>query len=178
MRFLMKPKEFEPLFSSQVVARRIHDLARQISQDYQNLRPVIIGVLKGSFIFLSDLVRQLNIDADIDFTQVSSYGSSQVSSGRCELKKDVSLDISGRHILIIDDIIDTGLTMLYLKEHFQHLAPASIKICCLIDKQIARSRDITIDYSAFTIEDGFVVGYGLDFNEQFRGLPEIYLLTA
>ena len=174
----MKAKAFEPLFSRQVVAQRIHDLARQISQDYQDLRPVIIGVLKGSFIFLSDLVRQLNIDADIDFTQVSSYGSAKVSSGSCELKKDVSLDIAGRHILIIDDIIDTGLTMAYLREHFQLRCPASVKICCLIDKQIARTRDITIDYSAFTIQDGFVVGYGLDFDEQFRGLPEIYRLTS
>ena len=172
------PKVFEPLFSSQVVAQRIHDLAHQISEDYTNIRPVIIGVLKGSFVFLSDLVRKLTIDADIDFTQISSYGSSQVSSGCCELKKDISLDIAGRHILIIDDIIDTGLTMAYLKEHFQRKYPESVKICCLIDKQIDRACAVSIDYSAFTIQDGFVVGYGLDFDERFRGLPEIYRLTA
>jgi hypoxanthine phosphoribosyltransferase len=174
----MKPAALEPLFSSQVIAQRIHELARQISKDYQGIRPVIIGVLKGSFIFLSDLVRQLTVDADIDFVQVSSYGSAQSSSGRCELKKDVSLDIAGRHIVIIDDIIDSGLTMSYLKQHFQQQALADVKICCLIDKQIRRTRAIPVDYSAFTIQDGFVVGYGLDCDEQYRGLPEIYRLSA
>jgi len=174
----MKPAVFEPLFSSQAIARRTHELAQQISNDYQSIRPVIIGVLKGSFIFVSDLLRQLTLDADIDFVQVSSYGSAQSSSGRCELKKDVSLDIAGRHIVIVDDIIDSGLTMVYLKEYFQLQSPATVKVCCLIDKQVRRTRVISIDYSAFTIQDGFVVGYGLDFDEQYRGLPEIYRLTS
>lgn len=138
----------------------------------------MIGILKGSFIFLSDLVRKLTIDIDIDFAQVSSYGSAQVSSGRCELKKDISLDIAGRHIVLIDDIIDTGLTLAYLRDHFQRKRPASVKICCLIDKQVDRRLNIVSDYSAFTLQDGFVVGYGLDCAEKYRGLPDIYLLRA
>lgn len=172
----MQAQQGEPLFTRQAVARRTGELAQRISNDYQAMRPVFIGVLKGSFIFLSDLVRQLTIDAEIDFVQVSSYGAAQVSSGRCDLKKDVSADIAGRHVLLVDDIIDTGLTLAWLSKHVQRLSPASVKICCLIDKQVDRRRDVAADYAAFTIHDGFVVGYGLDFDEQYRCLPDIYRL--
>ena len=174
----MKSPAFEPLFSGEIIAQRVRDLALQISSDYTNSRPVLIGVLKGVFIFLSDLARNLKVDADIDFVQVSSYGSSQVSSGSCILKKDISIHVADRHVLIVDDIIDTGHTVAYLKQHVQLHNPKSVKVCCLIDKQIARVHNLSIDYSAFTIQDGFVVGYGLDFEEQFRGLPDIYKLTV
>lgn len=174
----MKSPAFEPLFSSEIISQRVRDLALQISFDYTNSRPVLIGVLKGAFVFLSDLARNLKVDADIDFVQVSSYGSSQVSSGSCILKKDICIQLAGRHVLIVDDIIDTGHTVAYLKQHVQLHNPKSVKVCCLIEKQIARVHNFSIDYSAFSIQDGFVVGYGLDFKEQFRGLPEIYKLTV
>jgi len=176
--FIVKPPILEPLFSGEIISRRVRDLSLQISSDYKKNRPVLIGVLKGAFIFLSDLARSLKVDADIDFVQISSYGSSQVSSGACTLKKDISIQVADRHVLIVDDIIDTGHTIAYLKQHLQQHRPKSIKVCCLIDKQIARVSNLSIDYSAFTIQDGFVVGYGLDFDEQFRGLPEIYTMTA
>ena len=174
----MKSPVFEPLFSSEIISQRVRDLALQISSDYTNSRPVLIGVLKGAFVFLSDLARNLKVDADIDFVQVSSYGSSQVSSGSCILKKDISIQLAGKHVLIVDDIIDTGHTVAYLKQHVQLHNPKSVKVCCLIEKQIARVHNLSIDYSAFSIQDGFVVGYGLDFEEQFRGLPDIYKLTV
>ena len=168
----------EQLFSSPAIADRISRLSRNISRDYENIRPVIIGILKGSFIFLSDLVRQLSIDADIDFTQVSSYGASTVSSGRCELIKDITMDIAGRHVLVVDDIVDTGLTLEYLRNIYELRKPASIKICCLIDKSSNRTRAITVDYAAFGLRDGFVVGYGLDLDGRYRGLPAIYRIDG
>ena len=174
----MKSQAFEPLFSCAMISQRVRELSVQISSDYKKERPVLIGVLKGAFIFLSDLARCLNVDADIDFVQISSYGSSQVSSGACTLKKDISLSVADRHVLIVDDIIDTGRTIAYLKQHLQQHRPKSIKVCCLIDKQIARISNPIIDYAAFTIQQGFVVGYGLDFDEQYRGLPEIYTMTS
>jgi hypoxanthine phosphoribosyltransferase len=173
----MKSPVFEPLFSRAIISQRVRELSQQISSDYANSRPVLLGVLKGAFVFLSDLARNLTVDADIDFVQVSSYGSSQVSSGSCILKKDISIQVADRHVLIVEDIIDTGLTAAYLQQHVQQHHPKSVKLCCLIEKQIARVHNLSIDYSAFSIQDGFVVGYGLDFEEQFRGLPEIYTLT-
>jgi hypoxanthine phosphoribosyltransferase len=173
----MKSSAFELLFSSEIISLRVRDLSQQISTDYANCRPVLLGVLKGAFVFLSDLARNLDVDADIDFVQVSSYGSSQVSSGACTLKKDISIQVADRHVLIVDDIIDTGHTAAYLQQHIRHYKPKSVKLCCLIEKQIARVHALSIDYSAFSIQDGFVVGYGLDFKEQFRGLPALYTLT-
>jgi len=174
----MNSQAFRPLFSSQIISQRVRDLALRISSDYETNRPVLIGVLKGAFIFLSDLARSLKIDADIDFVQIASYGSSQVSSGVCTLKKDISIAVVDRDVLLVDDIIDTGHTIAYLKQHVLLHHPKSIKVCCLIDKQIARISNPIIDYSAFSIQDGFVVGYGLDFDEQYRGLPDIYTYHA
>jgi len=174
----MKSPALEPLFFCEMISQRVRDLSQQISADYINSRPVIIGVLKGAFIFLSDLARNIRVDADIDFVQVSSYGSSQVSSGSCILKKDISIQVKGRHVLIVDDIIDTGHTAAFLLQHVQQYKPKSVKLCCLIEKKTDRAHPLTIDYAAFSIQDGFVVGYGLDFEEKFRGLPDIYTLTV
>jgi len=174
----MKSPALEPLFSCEIISQRVRELSQQITIDYTNSRPVIIGVLKGAFVFLSDLARNIRVDADIDFVQVSSYGSSQVSSGACILKKDISIQVKGRHVLIVDDIIDTGHTAAYLLQHVQQHNPKSVKLCCLIEKKIARVHPLSIDYAAFSIQDGFVVGYGLDFEEKFRGLPDIYTLTV
>jgi len=174
----MKLPAYEPLFSCEVISQRVRALSLQISTDYTYSRPVLLGVLKGAFVFLSDLARYLTVDAEIDFVQVSSYGSSQVSSGSCILKKDISIRITGRHVLIVDDIIDTGHTAAYLLQHVQQYNPKSVKLCCLIEKKIARVHPLSIDYTAFSIQDGFVVGYGLDFEEKFRGLPDLYTLTV
>jgi len=174
----MKSPALEPLFFCEMISQRVRDLSQQISTDYINSRPVIIGVLKGAFIFLSDLARNIRVDADIDFVQVSSYGSSQVSSGSCILKKDISMQVEGRHVLIVDDIIDTGHTAAFLLQHVQQYNPKSVKLCCLIEKKIARVQPLSIDYTAFSIHDGFVVGYGLDYEEKFRGLPDIYTVTV
>jgi hypoxanthine phosphoribosyltransferase len=173
----MKLPALEPLFSREIISQRVRALSQQISSDYTNSRPVILGVLKGAFVFLSDLARNLTVDADIDFVQVSSYGASLVSSGSCSMKKDMNIQVTGRHVLIVDDIIDTGHTAVYLLRHVRRLKPKSVKLCCLIEKQIARAHPLSIDYAAFSIQDGFVVGYGLDFDEQFRGLPDIYTVT-
>jgi hypoxanthine phosphoribosyltransferase len=174
----MKSPTLEPLFSCDSIAQRVQDLSRQISYDYAHSRPVLVGILKGAFIFMSDLVRHLNVDADIDFIQVASYGSSMASSGSCLLKKELNVPVSGRHVLIVEDIIDTGHTVAYLKQHFLQHNPKSLKVCCLIDKHAGRIHDHLIDYAAFTIADGFVVGYGLDFNEQFRCLSAIYKVVS
>jgi hypoxanthine phosphoribosyltransferase len=175
-RIYMQSEALEQLFSKEFISRRVHALAEEISRDYAGVRPVIIGILKGSFVFLSDLLRVLKIDADIDFIQVSSYGSSKVTSGSCVLKKDITLDVAQRHVLLIDDIIDTGLTTAFLKELLEKRSPQSLRTCFLINKQVDRRCDIAVDYFAFSVDDGFVVGYGLDFDERFRGLPEIYRL--
>lgn len=174
----MESPALEPLFSAAIIAQRVQELSRRISCDFAGRRPVIIGVLKGAFVFLSDLARHLTIDADIDFVQVSSYGSSLVSSGCCTLKKDMSMQVAGRDVLIVDDIFDSGQTAAYLLGHVQQRGPKSVRLCCLIERQVGRQHTLNLDYAAFSIQDGFVVGYGLDFEEQFRGLPEIYTLRV
>lgn len=167
----------ELLFSQEIISARVRELGGRISSDYKNVRPVLIGVLKGAFIFFSHLVRSLDIDADIDFIQVSSYGSATVSSGTCLLKKDISINITGRHVLLIDDIIDTGLTTAFLIDHLASYGPESVRFCCLIERQIERYRHTPVAYAAFSIGPGYVVGYGLDCDERYRGLPAIYRIT-
>ena len=150
--------------------------AQKISSEYHNKEPVFIGVLKGSFIFLSDLVRHLSIPVKIDFIAVSSYGSSASSSEEIRLTKHHDIEIKGRDVLIIEDIIDTGLTTSFLINYLQSFHPKSIKICTLIDKHERRKVNINIDFKCHVAKNGFFVGYGLDFAEKFRELPDIYNL--
>jgi len=152
------------------------DLAQRISVDFRGRELVLIGVLKGSFIFLSDLIRQLSIPVKIDFVQTSSYGNGTASSGRIRLSKGVDLDIRGRDVLVVEDIVDTGLTIRWIVDHLRSFQPRSISVCALIDKMERRAVDVSIAYAGHAAGSGFLVGYGLDYAEQYRYLPEIYHL--
>lgn len=152
---------------------RIRTLGRKIGSDYKGKCPVFIGILKGSFMFMSDLIRAAAIDCEIDFMSLASYGQSRKGIGIVRLLKDININIRGRHILIVEDIIDSGLTASYLRKYLQLRQPASIEFVTLLDKKTARKVDIDIKYIGFEIPEIFAVGYGLDFNEKYRQLPFI-----
>ena len=135
----------------------------------------MIGVLKGAFLFLADLARQVRLEKiSIDFLQASSYGADTLSSGKIILKKDIDVDVRGKDVLVVEDIVDTGLTLAHLIDHLQGFKPASVKVCAVIDKRERRKTDIRIDYVGSVMEKGFLVGYGLDYAETYRNLPDIY----
>ncbi len=167
--------EKELVFSREQIAERVSSLATQISLDYKDKELILVGVLKGTFTFMADLVRDLSIPVKIDFVRIASYGS-KTSPGEIRLLKDMELPIDGRDVLIVEDIVDTGLTLENLRKRLEERGAASIKTCALVDKSERREVPIKIDYVGFSMEKGFVVGYGMDFNEQFRELPEIYCL--
>ena len=154
----------------------IDKLASKIRKDYLGKHPILICVLKGSFVFASDLVRRLNFPLDIDFVQLSSYGAGTESSGKIKVVHHISSPIEGRHVLVIEDIVDTGLTISFLLDYLRKKKPASLKLCALTDKPSRRQVPVTIDYLGFTVPDKFLVGYGLDFDEKFRNLPDICVL--
>jgi len=155
------------------IARRIKQLAARISRDYSGKKLVLIGVLKGSFVFFSDLVRQLKIPIEMDFIQVASYGALKKSSGVIKIKKDVDIPLVGKHVLIIEDIVDLGYTMKYLLKFLKHKKPKSVKVCSLLDKPSRRKVKVHLAYKGFTVPDKFIVGYGLDWAERYRNLPDI-----
>ena len=160
--------------------KRIHQEIRRIAKDivseYQDKEPILIGVLNGVFVFFADLIREISIPIKIDFVRLASYGSKNISSGKIVLTKDVELPIEGKPVIIVEDIIDTGLTLTYLVSHIKERKPESVKICALINKIERREKEINIDYWGFDIKEGFIVGYGLDYNERFRHLPYILSL--
>ena len=158
------------------VNARIHEMAMQISNDYQGKHLLVVGVLKGAVLFLSELVRKITIPMEFDFIAVSSYGTSTRSSGVVRMLKDLDEDISGMDILIVEDIIDTGLTLKYLMENISSRHPASLRLCSLLSKPERRKVEITADYVGFEVPDKFVVGFGLDYNEKYRNLPYIGVL--
>ena len=162
----------QPLISSEDIQRRVRELAAEISRDHP-LGVHLVGVLKGACIFLADLARALECDVTMDFIAVSSYGSSTLSSGQVRLLKDLDASLEGRHVVIIEDIVDTGLTLTYLQEILKARAPRSLRTACLLSKPSRREVEVTVDYVGFTIEDRFVVGYGLDHHERYRNLPYI-----
>lgn len=169
----------EILFDENQLAKKVEMIAEEINSDYKGKQAVVVGILKGSVIFLSDLVRRLDIEGcQIDFMQVSSYGHGAVSSGNIEIKKDLSLDVTGKNVLIIEDILDTGNTLFYLKEYILKKNAESVKICTLFDKPCRRKKPIVPDYKGFEIEDLFIVGYGLDYDEKYRNLPYVGILNA
>ena len=153
-------------------------LAEEIRRDYHATAPLLLSPLKGSFIFLADLVRVLNLPVEIAFVRLSSYGSGTVSRGQVEVVQGLREDISGRDILIIEDIIDSGHTVGFLHTYLRERAPVSVRVCTLLDKPQRRQVPVTIDYCGFTIPDVFIVGYGLDWNEQYRHLPDICVLAS
>ncbi len=166
----------EVLLTGEQIQARVGELGRQLAADYAGRDPVLVSVLKGSIVFLADLVRRTEIPLSIDLMEVSSYGASTESSGQVRILKDLSMAIDGRDVIVVEDIIDTGLTLNYLLRYLHDKGPASIRICCLLDKPARRLADISIDYRGFTIPDRFVIGYGLDYDERYRNLPYIGVL--
>jgi len=163
----------EVLFSSEQLAERVHNLGTQISADYAGQSIVLIGVLKGAAIFLSDLARSITVDNTFDFVAVSSYGRARVSSGQVKLIKDIDNPIEGKHVILVEDILDTGLTLSYLRQLMLQHKPASLKIATCLDKPDRRLVPIEADYVCFKIPNRFVVGYGMDFAERYRGVADI-----
>ena len=163
------------LLSEEEIQREVAKIGAQISKDFAGKEPIFVGVLKGCFIFMADLMRYVTINCSMDFMAVSSY-SGTTSTGAVKINKDLSEDIEGRHIILVEDILDSGVTLNYLKNYLMVRRPASITIATLMDKPARRKADIYADYSCFEIPDAFVVGYGLDYNEKYRNLPYIDVL--
>ena len=166
----------ETLFSEAQLKARVAEIARQIEQDYEGKEIMLISVLRGSFIFMADLCRAIRLPCTLDFMAVSSYGKGTTSSGQVQITKDLSEDISGRHIIVVEDILDSGNTLSYLLKILENRHPASIRLCTLLDKPERRVKPVKVHYSGFTIPDAFVVGYGLDYAEKYRNLPYIGVL--
>jgi hypoxanthine phosphoribosyltransferase len=164
------------LFSSEQIAERVKAIGEQISAEYVGESIVLIGVLKGAAIFLADLARSIKVDNTFDFVAVSSYGRARVSSGAVKLIKDIDNSIEGRHVILVEDILDTGLTLSYLRDLMLKHKPASLKIATCLDKPERRLVPIEADYVCFKIPNRFVIGYGMDFAERYRGVPEIRIM--
>ena len=166
----------EVLFSEEQLKNRVQEIARQITADYQGKEIMLISVLRGSFVFMADLCRAIDLPCTLDFMAVSSYGKGTKSSGQVQITKDLSEDISDRHIIVVEDILDSGNTLSYLLKILENRHPASIRLCTLLDKPDRRVKPVEVHYSGFTIPDAFVVGYGLDYSEKYRNLPYIGIL--
>ena len=173
----MEGYRLNPLFSQEQIASIVQQLADRISKDYQGRELVLVCILKGAFMFLSDLVRHLQIPVQVDFVRLASYGSEMKTSGKIEITKDIEITLEKKDVLIIEDIIDSGRTLLFLKDRLARQKPRSIKICALLDKKARREVEMEADYLGTEVEDIFIVGYGIDFNENYRHLPEIYYVT-
>lgn len=161
------------LISREEIGKAVARLASEIKRDYQGKRPLLIGVLKGSFVFMADLIRQLDLPLEIDFIGLSSYGAAKETSGKVRVVQPLKTAIKGRDVLVIEDIVDTGITISFLLDYLRKKKPASLKLCSLTDKPSRRQVPISIDYLGFTVPNKFIVGYGLDFDEEFRYLPDI-----
>ncbi len=172
----MNLDEVDVLFSEEELNLKVKELGRQITLDYEGEEILVIGILKGAFIFMADLVRQIDLPLEIDFMDVCSYGPSTVSSGEVRILKDLDHSVERKNILIVEDIIDTGLTLKYISEILCKRGPKSIKICCLLDKPSRRRSSIKPDYVGYAIDDEFVVGCGLDYAERYRGYPAVCVL--
>ena len=166
----------EILFSEEQLHAKVKELAADINRDYAGKAPLLVSVLKGSFIFMADLVRELDLPCTIDFMVVSSYGSGKRSSGEVRILKDLSVNVAGLDVILVEDILDSGLTLSYLREYLETRGVRSVKIVTLLDKPARRTANITADYIGFPIGDQFIVGYGLDYDEKYRNLPYIGVL--
>lgn len=164
------------LYTKEEVAERIHQMGAQLTADYEGEDPLLVGVLRGSFIFMADLVRCIETPLELDFVAASSYGTWAVSTGQVDMRLDLEKDIMGRHVILVEDILDTGRTLSKLVEELKKRHPASLKLCVLLDKPDRRVTEIEADYVGFTVPDEFVVGCGLDFNQKYRQLPYIGIL--
>jgi hypoxanthine phosphoribosyltransferase len=163
----------EILISKPEIDDRVQRLADEISRDYEGKELVLIGILKGAFVFMADLIRCLRIPCEVDFVRLASYGAGTVSSGNIMITKDIETPIRGRDVIIVEDIVDTGLTLSFLVDKLKEREPESLKVCVLLDKKERRKVPFEAEYVGFDIPDRFVVGYGLDFNERYRFLPDV-----
>lgn len=168
---------FLPLLSEETIQNRIKELARQILKDYEGKVPVFIGILNGSFIFLSDLVKQYEGECEIDFLKLSSYGDEKISSGRVKLLKDLNCKVDGRDLIVVEDIVDSGLSIKFMNELIEEHHPSSVKVVSLLVKTDCLKYDVKIDYIGFEIPGEFVIGYGLDYAQKYRNLTAIYALS-
>ncbi|MCI8870607.1 MAG: hypoxanthine phosphoribosyltransferase [Lawsonibacter sp.] len=166
----------EVLFSQEQLARRVDEIAEEISRDYAGKEIMLVSVLRGSFIFMADLCRRIKVPCTVDFMAVSSYGAGTSSTGQVQITKDLSGDIAGKHLIVVEDILDSGNTLSYLLNVLEQRQPASIRLCTLLNKPERRVKPVKLHYSGFTVPDAFVVGYGLDYAERYRNLPYIGVL--
>ena len=169
--------KFRVLISEKQIQNRIRELADEISQEYGGKVPIFVGVLNGAILFLADLIRQLSIESEIDFIKISSYGDERISSGEITMIKDFSADLRGHDVIVVEDIVDSGLSIQYLRRKILNMKPASLKFVSLLVKRGVAKVDLTIDYVGFEIENKFVIGYGLDYRQQKRNLRAIYQLV-
>ncbi len=168
---------FIPLITEAEIQKRNAELGKQLSKDFKSKMPIFIGVLNGSFVFLADLIKNVNIKCEIDFFKLSSYGDEKISSGHVKLLKELNADITDRHVIIVEDIVDSGLSMKFIKEMMSKSKPASLSVVSLLVKPGSLKYDIKIDYIGFEIKDKFVIGYGLDYAQKYRNLRSIYVLS-
>ena len=169
-------RQLEILIERDEIAKAVNRLAREIESDYRDKQPLLVSVLKGAFIFTADLVRQMDLPLELDFVRLSSYGPSRESSGKVRIAQGVRTPVKGRDVLVVEDIVDTGITISFLLDYLKSKQPASLKVCTLTDKPSRRRVPVPIDYRGFTVPNKFIVGYGLDCDQEFRNLPDIYTL--
>ncbi len=174
-RINVNGEEFRVYLTNEEIQQRIEQIGKKLSRDFMDKRPIFIGVLNGSYIFLADLMRYVNIPCEVDFLKLSSYGDEKVSSGQVHDLKEIDADVKGRHIIIVEDIVDTGLSMKYLVDKLKQLQPSSLTVVTLLHKTEATRHEVQIDYTAFKIPDLFVLGYGLDYAQEGRNLAQIYI---
>ena len=172
----MQSKTKELVLSKSQIEQKVKEIAAQITRDYAGKTPILIGVLKGAFIFLADLSRSIDLPVKVDFVRLASYGEKDYSTGQIRLIKDIEFSIKGQDIIVVEDIVDTGYTIAFLLKHLASKEPASLKVCALIDKPERREVEVKLDYVGFQVS-GFLVGYGLDYSEQYRCLPHIYRIV-
>ncbi len=173
----METKDFgRILLTEKQIQKRVVELGRAITEDYADDPPILVNVLKGGFVFLADLVRAIDLPVEVDFMEVSSYGDGRTSSGVVRILEDLSESVEKRHVIIVEDIVDTGRTLSYLIENLETRHPRSVKICTLLDRRGRREVELDLDYVGFVVPDKFVVGYGLDLAQKFRNLPHIAIV--
>lgn len=168
---------FVPLITEEEIKKRCVELGEQLTDEYKSKLPIFIGVLNGSFLFLADLLKNVDIKCEVDFFKLSSYGDEKISSGKVKLLKELNADITDRHVVIVEDIVDSGLSIKYIEELMSELKPASMKVVSLLVKPGSLKYDVKIDYIGFEIQDKFVIGYGLDYAQKYRNLSSIYVLS-